>query len=227
MKAAYSGSDNLEVMQDAVNYNAFLVGLLRAHVQGAHRILDFGAGRGTFAVPLKLSGADVTCVEPDESLRGMLAGHGLAAVESLERIASASFDFIFTLNVLEHIRDDAATLRALREKLRPGGRLLVYVPAFQLLYSSMDRKVGHVRRYRRERLAALASTCGLTVETVRYADSLGFAAALLYKLLDDETGNVGRGGLRFYDRFVFPLSRTLDRVLGRFVGKNLVLVARR
>ncbi|MGI9264633.1 MAG: class I SAM-dependent methyltransferase, partial [Gammaproteobacteria bacterium] len=109
--------------------------------------------------------------------------------------------------------------------LRPGGRLLLYVPAFNVLFSSMDRKVGHFRRYRRRQLVALAGAAGFTVEQGRYVDSLGFLAALLYRFVGGDSGDINRRSLAVYDRFVFPLSRLLDTILWPFAGKNLLVTA--
>ena len=63
-------------------------------------------------------------------------------------------DLIYTSNVLEHIDDDLAALKQLRATLSPGGRIAIYVPAMQVLYSDMDRSLGHYRRYGRQELLA-------------------------------------------------------------------------
>jgi len=127
--------------------------------------------------------------------------------------------------VLEHIADDAAMAARWWRALRPGGRLLVYVPAFEMLFSSMDRKVGHHRRYRLGGLRQILAAAGFRVVQGRYADSLGFVATMLFKLIDSGSGDVNRRMLRLYDRAAFPASRALDRVVGRFIGKNVYVVA--
>jgi SAM-dependent methyltransferase len=221
----YTGTDNLEVMAEAVNYNAFLHAQVAARARPGDRIVDFGAGIGTFARELARTGHEVVCLEPDAAPAQRLAEQGLRVVGGLDELDDASVDYIYTLNVLEHIDDDAAAMRGLAAKLRPGGRLLVYVPAFQVLYSSMDRKVGHVRRYRREGLSALVAGAGLGHVVARYVDSLGFLAALAFRVLGNDRGDINRGALRTYDRFVFPVSRVLDRLAGRWCGKNVLLTA--
>jgi hypothetical protein len=91
----------------------------------------------------------------------------------------------------------------------------------------MDRKVGHVRRYRKRALAVLLQGCGFTVTEARYVDSLGFLASLAYKVFGSDTGDIDRASLRLYDRFVFPASCALDRIASPFFGKNLLVLARR
>jgi len=219
----YSGVDNLEVMQEAVNYNRYLLDLVRGHAPAHGKVLDFGAGEGQFAAPLSALGLDITALEPDQGLQQRLIRQGLPAVGSISEIRDGSYDYIYTLNVLEHIDDDAAALRSLHAKLRPGGKLLIYVPAFQILYTSMDAKVGHVRRYTREMLASRVRSAGFRIDQVVYADSLGFFATLLFKLIGNDDGIVSLGALKLYDRAIFPLSRALDLLAQRWFGKNLLL----
>jgi SAM-dependent methyltransferase len=226
-EAVYGGVDNLEIMEEARNYNAFLDDLVRRHARQGDRVLDFGAGTGRFAGALAPAGFAVTCIEPDKTLRARIVARGLVAYGDLSAVAPSSIDYAYTLNVLEHIEDDGAALRALRERLRPGGRLLVYVPAFQVLYSAMDARVGHLRRYRLRDLARRAGDAGLGVEAAAYCDSLGFLATLAFKAVGNRDGRIDKRGLVLFDRFAFPASLILDRVAGRLVGKNLWLLARR
>jgi SAM-dependent methyltransferase len=222
---SYTGTDNLEVMAEAENYNAYLMNLVTRHLAGARRIVDFGAGIGTFSHQLHVDGRQVIAVEPDAGQRRKIQELGISCEADASQVPDGWADAIFTMNVLEHIEDDRAALDLLHRKLKPGGRLLIYVPAFQVLYSAMDSKVGHYRRYGRDDLVAKARAAGFRVESARYADSLGFLASLVYKWFGDKSGNVDRRALRTYDRFVFPVSRMLDSVLGPLFGKNLVLVA--
>jgi SAM-dependent methyltransferase len=145
----------------------------------------------------------------------------------LERLPGATLRYVYSLNVLEHIDDDARALREIAAKLAPAGRLLLYVPAFAVLYSSMDRKVGHRRRYRRSELVGLVRQAGLEVIAARYVDCLGFLATLAYKVIGSREGGLDRRSLIAFDRFVFPLSRFCDRIVGSFVGKNVYVVARK
>jgi len=221
----YSGRDNLDVMADALNYNHFLTRLILNWFRQTGHLVDFGAGAGTFAVQVAAAGFDVSCIETDPMLSAMLKRKGLRVASELDTVPDASLTGIYSLNVLEHIKDDDATLALWHRKLVPGGRLLVYVPAFQVLFSSMDRKVGHHRRYRKSGLAQQLSQAGFELNTVRYADSLGFLAALLYRCTDGGKGDINPRMLRVYDRWVFPLSRVLDFAFGSLFGKNVYACA--
>lgn len=226
----YTGVNNLEVMEVATNYCTFLADLI-AEVGGPPQdlagVLDLGAGVGTYARLARDRGYDVQCCELDADLRDRLEADGFATYGDLDELADSSLDFVFTLNVLEHVDDDGAVLRQLRRVLRPSGRLLVYVPAFPVLYSAMDRRVGHVRRYRRRPLLRAVQEAGFQVDRCRHADSLGFFASLVLRLDRHSSGDLGERSVALYDRLVFPVSRALDRVLHRWLGKNLLLAATR
>lgn len=221
------GTENLEVMAEARNYKAFLLGLIRAGVPAQGRLLDFGAGIGTFAQTLASEGRDLLCVELDGAARQRLQEQGLQAHASLDAVAPGSVDGLYSLNVLEYIADDRATLRAFYDRLRPGGSLLLYVPAFQWLFTSMDRRVGHLRGYRRADLTAMLREAGFEVRRARYVDSLGVPATLLYRLIGDGNGEINRTALRLYDRWAFPLSCAIDWLTRGSLGKNLCVEARR
>lgn len=224
---AYTGVENLEVMQDAVNYNRFLLDTVQRHAPRRGRVLDFGAGAGQFAVPMSQLGFDVTALEPDERLRARIASAGVRAIGGPDELTDGSLQYVYSLNVLEHIDDDVGALSRLRAKLAPGGLLLIYVPAFPVLYTSMDAKVGHVRRYTRTTLVSAVRAAGFQVERVAYVDSLGFLATLAFKAVGDRGGEINPRALKVYDRAIFPLSRVIDKAAQHWLGKNLLLIARR
>src|SRR5690349_8096197 len=99
---SYTGIDLLETLEGATNYNSMLLDLVRETSQGRSRMLDFGAGTGTFARLLRGKGVDVVCVEPDTQLAQRLVSDGFVTFNDLNDVPDGSFEFIFTLNVLEH-----------------------------------------------------------------------------------------------------------------------------
>jgi SAM-dependent methyltransferase len=119
------------------------------------------------------------------------------------------FDSIVMVNVLEHIEDDGAALRKLREALRPGGRIILYVPAFMLLYSKFDREIGHYRRYKKAGLVELLRASGLRPIDARYVNSIGAPGWFLWVRVlgrassDDVT-------IGACDRIVVPAARVYE-----------------
>lgn len=224
---AYTGCDNLEVMAEAVNYNRFLVDSVCEHVTSpSMRVLDFGAGSGTYADMLAEREITPDCLEPDKDLQGLLRSKGYSVLD-LETITSddEKYDVIYTLNVLEHIKNDQEASEQLASLLRPGGKLVVYVPAFEVLFTSMDVKVEHFRRYRRKELNRILSNAGLEIVESRYCDPVGFVATLAYKIMGRADGTISPSALKFYDRALFPFSRALQVITGRLFGKNVLVVA--
>jgi len=222
------GGENLEVMADAINYNKYLRQLVRRYADDASSVVDFGAGIGTFSGCLDLPANKVHCIETEARSRSAIEQKGFHAYADTAELSAAAVPYIFTLNVLEHIDDDAASLRELLRILEPGGRLFVYVPAFASLYTSMDAHVGHVRRYRLRGLVDVVQDAGFVVEKSAYTDALGFFATLVFKLFDKpEPAPLNQRMLRIYDRWFFPLSRVLSVPLAKVLGKNVFVVARK
>jgi SAM-dependent methyltransferase len=128
-------------------------------------LLDAGAGDGWFARQLAAQhrNLSVTCFDP---------GYGEDLAERLPKVERVSystsqptgpFDVLVLLDVLEHVEDDAALLDSLSQTVRPGGHVLVSVPAWPKLFSRHDVALRHHRRYEPRELAALLNRSGMTV----------------------------------------------------------------
>jgi SAM-dependent methyltransferase len=222
--------ETLRRMSRADNYNGWLVERSLPYL--GRRVLDLGAGIGTFT-QLLADRRQVVALEPDPALRPALERRfaGCASVrvlaldaESLDPAAlGAPFDSVVCFNVLEHIDDDLETLRRVREVLRPGGTLLLLVPAHPWLYGAADRAVAHRRRYRREPLRRLLARAGLSTDELRFVNPVGAAGWLVSSRLLGRR-QIPSGPLAVYDRLV-PLLRTVDRLPLPF-GLSLWAVAR-
>ena len=220
----YTGEDYLNALEVAENYNDFIAESFARWIGDSTRIVDFGAGTGLLARKVReKTGKDVQCLEPAENMKKYLPG---VVLESLEEVPDGSIDFIYSSNVLEHIEDDAAIIAEMGRVLKPAGRVCLYLPACQCLFSQLDRRVGHYRRYDKPRLKRLFEPEKWKVLDLRYADSLGFAATWYYKLFGSKTGDFHIPSLKFYDRVVFPASRLIDRMTFGFCpGKNVFVCA--
>src|SRR5262249_48705495 len=96
----YTGIANLEALEEATNYNGFLVASIHEAACGAAACVDFGAGTGTLARALVARGIAVTCIEPDPTLRGRLGAAGLPVLATAEELAPDSTGYIYSVNVL-------------------------------------------------------------------------------------------------------------------------------
>jgi SAM-dependent methyltransferase len=194
------------------------------------RVLEIGSGIGNLSAFLadreRLVLTD-TREEYLNQLRQRFAGHPNIAVARLflpnERSALGEerFDTIICLNVLEHVDDDGASLVAMRQLLAPRGRLVLLVPALPALYGSIDRALGHHRRYKRDGLLTLMHDTGFHVSHIEYFNIAGipgwwFAGRILRRQ------TIPSGSLRLYDALV-PLFR-LERLLPWRIGQSLIAI---
>ena len=229
---AYEGSD-LEALASAPNYYSWIMEIFSPWVSG--HVVEYGAGIGTVSERLAHLASELTLVEPSANLVPMLRARFATfktnvIAESLERhsarMVPESVDTVVLVNVLEHIEDDRAALNALVRMLRPGGHLLIFVPALQFLMSKLDRQLGHFRRYHRADLIEKTQGAGAEVRECRYFDILGVLPWLIVNGLMGST-SVNSRLVGLYDRFVVPASKRLESGLDAPFGKNLVLVARK
>jgi putative flippase GtrA len=221
----YTGVEELHVLADAHNYNRALANFVKAEAREGDTMLDFGAGIGSFSKPVRDLAGRLVCLEPDSHLRDQLRADGFETVPAPAAVENNSVDYAFTLNVLEHIEDDEDAMSELHRMIKPGGRLAVYVPALSWLYTGMDRKVGHWRRYGKRELVEKLERAGFKVHKARFADSLGVPATLAFKMVDDGKGDVSPKSVAIYDKLIFPLSHLIDRLTGGLIGKNLAVYA--
>jgi SAM-dependent methyltransferase len=144
----------------------------------------------------------------------------------LDDLASEQqFNSIIYIDVLEHIEDDAAEMERASRLLKPGGHLVVLVPAHQWLYSPFDREIGHFRRYSAEDLLRRAPR-DLYNERLVYLDSIGLVASCGNKLLLRQSMPSSRQ-IFFWDRVMVPVSRWVDPFLRNKFGKSLLAVWRK
>jgi 2-polyprenyl-3-methyl-5-hydroxy-6-metoxy-1,4-benzoquinol methylase len=230
----FGAADDLERLGTAHHFFDWVLDEFDAYLGG--KTLEVGAGAGTITRKLadRYPNCQLLALEPAENVVGALAAYA-ALTERVtvyrETLADyvgrgdGGFDAVLYLNVLEHIKDDAGELRLAAEVLRPGGAVLVFGPALEALYSDLDYKAGHYRRYSLSQLCELAEAAGLSVVCARYFDVLGVPPYyIVYKLL--RQSEISGSTMWGYDWIVVPVSRFLQRTLRRPpLGKNVVLVA--
>ena len=220
----------LDSLDDAVNYRRWILDLAGGHL--AAPILEIGAGHGTFTGELASVG-HVHAVEPDiqavEVLRERFGGDPGITINygGIDRVAAdPTFGSAVMINVLEHIEDDAAALRDVWGRLRPGGSLVLWVPAFELLYSDFDRELGHHRRYRRPQLVERVAASGFVVERSKYVNLPGWFAWLLITRLLGRRPTTGPLVTAF-DRYVVPVVRRIEAWVPPPFGQSIILMARK
>ena len=224
----YQGTEVLENLKEAVNYNSSLVRLIKKHAPKMDklRILDFGAGIGTFAEKARDELGNVDCFEIDQGHIQDLKNKGFVVFSDFKHVKDDDYNFIYSLNVLEHIENDQEAFDQLLKKLKPGGTMFIFVPAFNMLYSPFDKYVGHYRRYKVGMLEELASRTDskIRVKDSSYFDFIGFFAAWAYKLVHKEFVPPKLSQITLFDRIFFPLNRIFDLFFSGILGKNAFIV---
>ena len=145
------------------------------------RILEIGCGTG-HNLPMLARFGDVDAIEIDPAARGFASERlgkpvGDAPLPELTGVDRAAYDLIAVLDVVEHIEDDVAALRAMRECLKPSGTILITVPAHAWMWSAHDVVNHHHRRYSKVTLARAIEAAGLTPRKLGYFNSLLFPLA--------------------------------------------------
>ena len=222
-------SRTLESVASAANYHAWLTDLARPHL-GDHP-LELGSGLGDYA-RIWLDGGlpEITVTEADPDRLGMLrarfAGDHRVHVQGIDvlRPTPAAHSAFVAFNVLEHIPDHVGALEAAHVLLRPGGRVVMFVPALEMAMSRFDREVGHVRRYTKKGLQDAMTAAGLVVDEIRYVDIPGLLAWFVGMRLFRMTPGEGPL-LSAWDKAVVPVTRRLESRVRAPFGKSVFAVA--
>jgi SAM-dependent methyltransferase len=224
-------ADTLETLDGAERYVGWIASLVRPHVRG--RVLEVGAGHGTFSPLLAETASDLLITEPSERAAELLRerfrdlpNSSVVQADLEAAIASGPFDTAVLINVLEHIADDDQALAHLHAALAPGGRLVLFVPAYELLFSAYDRSIGHFRRYRRAELVRKVERAKLRVVDARYVNAIGFFGWLVTAKLLGARPTQSKL-VRPYDRVAVPISRAIESRFTPPFGQSVLLVAER
>jgi len=153
----------------------------RVALPGDARILEIGCGTGHNIGMLKRFGR-VDAIEVDGAARDIASGrlgHDVmsAPLPALSGVAPGAYDLIAILDVLEHVEEDEAALVSIGQRLRPGGRILITVPAHPWMWSAHDVVNHHKRRYTRKTLRRVIAAAGLKLDMLSWFNSLLFPLA--------------------------------------------------
>ena len=224
----YAGSE-LDLFRAVHNWKSYWSRQIQPFITGD--VLEVGAGMGA-NTPFLDTGPTGrwVCLEPDaqliaqldESLAHLGTAHRyerlLGTIQSLD--PGETFNTVIYIDVLEHIEKDREELKHAASRLRPGGRIIVLAPAHQWLFTPFDAAIGHFRRYNRPMLRSL-SPPGLEMEKLFYLDSAGLLLSTANRVLLHQSMPT-EAQLRFWDKWIIPISRVLDTCLLYAVGKSII-----
>lgn len=227
-------NEAIDSLEGLDNYRNWILDEFRPHLAG--HTVEIGAGSGSFSKKFIELVPTLELVEPSHELfqrlcsrlghEGRVQLHMVGAEKWLLDAESASRDTIIMVNVLEHIEDDVGTLRQIHRTLRPGGALLLFVPALRYLFSRLDREHGHFRRYEKRELETKVREVGFDIAGSKYVDTLGIIPWLVFNKWLGRT-EFDKGMVRLYDSVGIPVTRLVERLLPLPVGKNVLLIAKK
>jgi 2-polyprenyl-3-methyl-5-hydroxy-6-metoxy-1,4-benzoquinol methylase len=232
------GEETLEVLTGAHRLNRWQYEIATRHLSG--ELIEIGSGIGNISAQCLEAGLSLTlsdirlqyCERLQERFAGQPTLRGvleldLVAPDFEQRYAAhlGRYDGLFSLNVIEHIEDDVLALRNAKLLLKPGGRMLILVPAFEQLYNRLDLALYHYRRYTRSSLSAALAASGMQIEHSHYFNAAGMAGWFLSGRLQ---GNRTIPGwqIHVYNALV-PVFRLIDVFTQPWLGLSVVALARR
>lgn len=223
-------STELPSFDQAPNYYAAILTYFAPYLGG--HVVEVGAGIGTFSQCL-LSFSQITTltlVEPAKNLAPVLRKtfFGNANVRlvngNLQSVAgSLSCDAVVSINVLEHVEHDEDLLRAIHQALKPGGAVLLFVPALPCLYGSLDEAFGHVRRYRKGELGSLLTKVGFQVRCLRYFNFPGIVSWFIFGTIFKCT-TLSPWSVWLYDRLFMSWLPVFERRWEPVLGQSVLAI---
>jgi SAM-dependent methyltransferase len=225
---------DLEIMSNATNYRNWMYRRIAPFI--GQRVLEIGAGIGNFT-ELLLDRELVVATDkygPCVDYFRARLGKQLSAEpiqmdiaawddQADQRLIDYGLDTVICLNVLEHVEDDLSALANMYRILRPGGRLILLVPAFQFLFGSVDRSLEHHRRYTRKTLLPRIIQAGFRLETAYHMNVIGIAGWFLnnrvIKRKEESSDQI-----KFFDQFIAPWAEQLEKVLPPPIGLSIIAI---
>jgi SAM-dependent methyltransferase len=203
----------------------------------ARRILDAGCGTGNNLLHLARRGRAFGVDMSEDALRFCRTRGVAVAMAGVQALPfpPASFDCVTSFDVIYHrgVTDDRAAVAEMARVLRPGGLLLLRVPALKMLWGAHDEAVHSRHRYTRGEVEALLRGAGLEPLRATYCNSLLFPVLALRRALDRMTGRQGSdvaflpAPLEWAFRHLMLLEAQLLKGLSFPVGASVVALARR
>lgn len=224
----------LSVIRGSPRYNAWLYSCIKPHLQGV--VLDIGSGLGDIARQFNEPCVEEVILSDYDPL--MLSTLGSTALplkkyrvlplditnpQEVSKHPGGIANTITCINVLEHIEQDTAALKNMRHFLKKGGKVVIFVPALQEIYGTLDILVDHHRRYTKKTLRVALEKAGFTIKEGFYMNMFGvltwFLAGRVFKLKEFH-----KEACHMLDRIV-PALRTLESMGSPPLGQSLFMVA--
>lgn len=227
----------IDSIKNASNFTKWSISIIDKYI--GNNILEIGAGIGTFT-DFFLQKETVIATEIDdycfaELLKKYDNNYKIKVINGdilddsfVETVKQVNPDIntVICFNVLEHIEDDSKAIGNIKKCIKKDGYIILRVPAFNLLYSNLDRNVGHFRRYSKKDISEKILLNGLEIVELSYMDMVGFMAwFFLFKIFKKESF-ASENQIGIYDKFV-PLFSKIEKLIKYPFGLTLFAVCKK
>lgn len=213
----------LETIEELKNYNNYVFKKITnflVHGKG----LDYGCGLGGFIKFINnIEGFKFTGFDINQNIIKNLEINNIPIEKSLENVYSR-YENVVSINVLEHIVNDEDVLKNFYKILKNNGRVILYIPNSDKLWTELDDAVGHVRRFTKNNITDKLIKNGFEIVHFEYVDYIGSLVIRFSKILKISL-SFNKSFIVFYDKFIFKLCKYLDLFFKNSQGKNMLIVA--
>lgn len=226
------GESTLNAISKANNFNFWMYRQMEPYIRG--NVLEIGSGIGNISKYIKTDGKIVLSDLREQYIDKLRHQYPERQIINLDLVHPhftkeysniiGQFDFVFALNVVEHIEDDQLALYNMGLLLKKGGTMFVLVPAYQILFNEFDRALEHYRRYTK---ATLNNVLPNSVELKRswYFNALGIAGWIIVgKILGKKI--IPESNMSVYNKIV-PLAKVIDFLLARKIGLSVISISQK
>jgi SAM-dependent methyltransferase len=169
---------------------AIILNAIKKNVTGTPTIYDLGGGNGPITKALINQGYNCVLVEalPDAIVIAKERGIENTILSTIQDFKEDHLQVVLMADVLEHIESDASMLDQMFDQMISGGTIIITVPAFQHLTTSIDKEIGHFRRYTTKSMASKLTNAGFIIRQRSYFFSLLYLPFIFFRVLPEKFG---------------------------------------
>jgi 2-polyprenyl-3-methyl-5-hydroxy-6-metoxy-1,4-benzoquinol methylase len=227
----FEGEENLRAIAEADKFNEWMYQQVVPHCTG--KILEIGSGIGNISYFFDRDGMDIDLSDIREQYRSYLKkSFEKRAVLDMDIVADGftemhgdklgTYDAVFALNVVEHIKDDKLAIENMIKLLKPGGKIIILVPAYQWLYNGFDVALEHFKRYTKSRLLGIFPPTGAKLIRSWYFNFAGiFGWFLVGSVMKKKL--IPESNMKLYN-VLTPIFKIADKVVLNKMGLSVIAV---
>lgn len=228
------GFETLDVIADANRFNEWMFKTIAKQTSG--EILEIGSGIGNISNFFVENGATIStsdmrgeyCEILKKKFQHYVNFKGAYQIDIVDpdfktkhKHLYGTFDSVFALNIIEHVENDDLAVKNCLQLLKPGGTLVILVPAFMCLFNSFDKELGHFRRYNRKNLNVLFRQSNIEITYSKYFNLIGILGWWVSGNLMKKK-NIPSGQMKLYNSLV-GIFKLIDMLSNRFAGLSVIL----